>query len=260
MRKIVVTVVLAVVMAGCAPQAAKTPETATLRFGIDRTPFPPFYTEDSSGHWSGFEVDLMEAVCAEMRARCEIVATPWNSMIAALEAGTIDVIWSSMTATRERAAVIDFSDPYYDTHAVLLTAGSSALDPSRPATLAGKRIGVIGETPHEAYLRAHFPDALVLPAADLDANHAALAEGRVDAVFEDQFLADLFLKSAQGGTYAVKWSAPFDPAINTPVAAGLRKGDSRLKERLNAALAAVRKSGRFQEINARTFDFSIAPE
>ena len=84
----------------------------TIRFGVAAEPYPPFTTKDASGKWVGFEVDLMDAVCAEMKAKCSIVEVAWDGIIPALQASKFDVIWSSMLITEKRKLVIDFTDKY----------------------------------------------------------------------------------------------------------------------------------------------------
>jgi hypothetical protein len=86
-----------------------------IKFGVADEPYPPFASKDASGKWVGFEMDLMDAVCAEMKAKCELVPVAWEGIIPALRAKKIDVIWASMLITEKRKQIIDFSDKYYDT-------------------------------------------------------------------------------------------------------------------------------------------------
>ncbi len=251
-----------VLLAGsaCQPKPVAKPDDA-IRFAVDSTPFPPFTMQDASGKWTGFEIDLMEAVCAEMKAECRVVAKPWDGLIANLEAGNIDVIWSSMTVTRAREAIIDFSEPYYATHSALLAPKAMALDPDKPATLHGMRIAVFPA--QEAYARDHFKSAREIVRVDPDSHGGELdvimSYAHADAIFLDEFIADTFIKtSRRGDIFAVHWTAPMDPSLLAPVAAGLRKSDTNLRDRLNAALRAVYANGRFKEINARYFDFDIS--
>jgi polar amino acid transport system substrate-binding protein len=259
--KPLVLLLIAAVVA-CAPNTVRTPENGPIRFGVDSTPFPPFSVPDASGKWTGFEVDLMDAVCAEMKANCVIVPTPWDALIADLESGKIDVIWSSMTVTRARTAVIDFSDPYYATRSVLLAPRAMTLNPDQPRTLEGMRIAVFPA--QETYARQHFTSAREIVRVDPDAHDGQLdvimAYAHADAIFLDQFIADAFLKTAsRGNIFAVLWTAPLDPSLLAPVAAGLRQSDGDLRERLNAALQAVHASGQFKQLSARYFDYDISP-
>src|SRR5258707_9114561 len=89
----------------------------TVRFGVAAELYPPFSNKDASGKWVGFEIDLMDAVCAEMKAKCSIVEVAWDGIIPALQASKFDVIWSSMLITDKRKETIDFTDKYYHTPA-----------------------------------------------------------------------------------------------------------------------------------------------
>ncbi len=62
----------------------------TVRFGVAAEPYPPFSSKDASGKWVGFEIDLMDAVCAEMKAKCSIVEVAWDGIIPALQASKFD--------------------------------------------------------------------------------------------------------------------------------------------------------------------------
>src|SRR5690348_9462676 len=66
-----------------------------IKFGVAQEPYPPFASQDSSGRWVGFEVDLMDAVCAQMKAKCQLVPIAWDGIIPALQEKKIDVIWAS---------------------------------------------------------------------------------------------------------------------------------------------------------------------
>src|ERR1700761_4600853 len=97
-----------------------------IKFGVAAEPYPPFSSKDASGKWVGFEIDLMDAVCAEMKAKCELVETAWDGIIPSLQEKKIDVIWSSMSITAERMQKIDFTDKYYQTPAVIIGPKSEA--------------------------------------------------------------------------------------------------------------------------------------
>ena len=98
-----------------------------LKFGAAAEPYPPFTSQDSTGKWVGFEVDLMNAVCAAEKLKCEMVGTAWDGIIPALNAKKIDVIWSSMSITPEREKQIAFTDKYYNTPAEIIAAKSTPL-------------------------------------------------------------------------------------------------------------------------------------
>jgi polar amino acid transport system substrate-binding protein len=249
-------IVLLAGLGACAPQSAQEP--GTLRFAYEKEPFPPFHARDAAGNWTGFEVDLMNAVCAEMNIKCVIVPTPWDALISDLRAKKFDIIWTSMTVTEARDQVIDFSDIYYNTPSVLIAPRASEIDPDRPQSLNGKRIAAY--PPQQAFAKQSFGGAEIIPVdpgseTTLDSE---LAVQHADAIFLDRFLADVFLKSERGKAFAVKWTAPWNSHIQAGVAAGIREGDTALKDRINTALKAVRTSGRYRDINARYFDYDVS--
>jgi len=75
---------------------------ADLKFGIAAEPYPPFESKDATGKWIGWEIDLMDAVCKQLKEKCEIVEVAWDGIIPALTSKQIDVIWSSMSITPVR--------------------------------------------------------------------------------------------------------------------------------------------------------------
>jgi polar amino acid transport system substrate-binding protein len=64
--------------------------------------YPPFAWKDATGEWAGWEVDLMNAVCRQLKEKCSIVEVAFEGMIPLLNGHFIDVIWSTMSITDER--------------------------------------------------------------------------------------------------------------------------------------------------------------
>lgn len=86
-----------------------------------------------------------------------------------------------------------------------------------------------------------------------------LAAGRIDYVFGDSLVLDTFLKSDAGkDCCADAGNVADDPEIlGLGVSGGVRKDDTELKQKLNAAIAAVRASGKYDEITRKYFSFDI---
>jgi polar amino acid transport system substrate-binding protein len=232
----------------------------TIRFGVAAEPYPPFTTKDASGKWVGFEVDLMDAVCAQMKAKCEIVEVAWDGIIPALQAKKFDVIWSSMSITEKRKEVIDFTDRYYKTPPVIIGAKSDAIniDYKNPDSMKGKIIGVQTSTIHALFAQKYFGSTATVKVYDTQDNvNADLAAGRIDLDMADSTTLYAFLKTDQGKDFEVKWTAPADPIFGVGVGGGVRKDDGELKERLNKAIAAVRADGTYDTIAKKYFDFDV---
>ena len=232
----------------------------TIRFGVAAEPYPPFTSKDASGKWVGFEVDLMDAVCAELRAKCEIVEVAWDGIIPALQAKKFDVIWSSMSITAKRKETIDFTDKYYKTPAVMIAAKSANLniDYKNPDSLKGKIIGVQTSTIHARFVQKYFGSAATIKIYDTQDNvNADLVAGRIDLEMADSVALADFLKTDPGKDFEVKWTAPSDPILGEGAGGGILKENTELKEKLNKAIAAVRANGTYDAIAKKYFDFDV---
>ncbi|MCC0030569.1 MAG: transporter substrate-binding domain-containing protein [Brucellaceae bacterium] len=231
----------------------------TVRVGIAAEPYPPFTEPDANGNWKGWEIDFMNAVCAEAKLDCVVTPVAWDGIIPALTSNKIDAIIGSMSITEERMKTIDFSDKYYNTPSVIAAAKGSGITPDADG-LKGKIIGVQVSTIHQDYVTTHFGDA----AAEIkeyqtqDEANQDLVAGRVDAIMADSLALDAFVKSDAGGCCEIVGAVADDPAIlGAGVGIGLRKGDDALKEKFNAAIAAVRENGTYAEFSKNYFDFDI---
>ncbi len=229
-----------------------------VKFGVAAEPYPPFSSKDASGKWVGFEIDLMDAVCAEAKLKCELVEVAWDGIIPSLQEKKIDVIWSSMSITDKRKQVIDFTEMYYNTPAVFVAAKSSDIQISKDG-LKGKIIGVQTSTTHADYAAKEYGDVAEVKIYDTQDNaNADLVAGRVDVLLADAIALDAFIKSDQGTDYEVKAQAPDDPIFGAGVGGGLRKEDDELEGKLNAAIDALLANGTYNEIAKKYFDFDIS--
>jgi polar amino acid transport system substrate-binding protein len=194
----------------------------------------------------------MNALCADMGAKCELVEVAWDGIIPALTSKQIDVIWSSMSITAKRKETIDFSDMYYDTPSVIIGAKNGDLDIS-PDHLKGKILGVQVSTVHEAYAQKYFSGSEIKTYATQDEANNDLAAGRLDYVQADSTALDAFLKTEQGAACCeLKAAVPEDRVIlGEGVGAGLRKEDTALKEKINASIKNLAATGKFKEITAK---------
>lgn len=234
-----------------------TAAQAEVRFGIDNETYAPFYYKDASGKWVGWEIELMDAVCTEMKESCSMVESSWDGLIPGLTANKFDVIWSSMSITDERKKTIDFTDKYYNTPSKLIGYKDSKLG-TTPEDVAGKTIGVQVSTIQANYFDTHYKGkADEKTYGTLDEAFQDLAAGRIDYVFGDAIPLLELLKSDTGKDCCEdKGNVADDPAIlGTGIGGGIRKGDTELAGKFNAAIAAVRASGKYEEISKKYFSF-----
>jgi len=217
--------------------------SAEVKIGIAAEPYPPFAEKAADGSWKGWEIEIVNALCTAMEEDCEIVPIAWDGIIPALLSEKIDVITASMSITEERMKTIDFSDKYYNTPAVLVGPKSMEMT-GDPASLDGRYVGVQVSTTHANYVDAHFADtAEVKTYNTFDEHNQDLVAGRIDAVVGDSLAFQDFLNSDAGQDYEVKAELN-DVAIFGPgVGGGIRKGDTELREKMNAAIQQIREDG-----------------
>ncbi|HXV32054.1 MAG TPA: transporter substrate-binding domain-containing protein [Sinorhizobium sp.] len=248
---------LSILLTGAALAVSAATASAEVRFGIMNEAYPPFFTKDASGKWVGWEIELMDAICAEMKEECSIVDMSWDGLIPGLQTKKFDVIWSSMSITDERKKTIDFTDKYYNTPSKLIGARDAAAGAAAD-DVAGKTIGIQVSTIQSEYFKKYFADkASEKTYATLDEAFQDLSAGRIDYVFGDAIPLAEFLKSDFGkDCCADMGDVADDPAIlGVGIGGGVRKEDAALRDKLNAAIAAIRANGKYGEISKKYFDF-----
>lgn len=121
-----------------------------IRFGVDPT-FAPFEWKDPQGKLAGFDIDLGNAICQQLQAKCVWVESNFDGIIPALKARKFDAILSGMYMTEKRKAQIAFSDKLYN-GPVFLVARKNTLQGNTPEQLKGKTIGVEQGSAQETYV------------------------------------------------------------------------------------------------------------
>ncbi|KAE9629257.1 transporter substrate-binding domain-containing protein [Parasedimentitalea maritima] len=240
--------------------AAGAANAEQVKIGIAAEAYPPFASVDSSGTWVGWEIEVIDAVCAAAELDCVITPVAWDGIIPSLTGQQIDAIMASMSITEERSKTIDFSNAYYNTPAVIVADKSMDIEPT-PESLAGKIIGIQASTIHQAYAQAYFKDSEIRVYQTQDEANQDLFAGRIDATQADSIAMADFVGSDAGGCCEIKGPVANDEAIlGKGVGAGTRKGDDALQTALNAGIAAILADGTHEKITARYFNASIYSE
>ena len=250
MKHVLGTAFLAAGMAVAAPALA-------LNICVEGA-YPPFSETAADGSIVGFDIDIANALCAEIGETCELVKVDWDGIIPALLEQKCDAIVASMSATDERKQVIDFTAKYYQTPAIFVAAKEAEFGDT-PEDLAGKTVGVQRGTIHQAYMEAHYPDTDLSLYGSQDEAYLDLLAGRVDAIMADSIaLMDGFLNTDQGAGFAMLGEPHVDPAIHGDGSSiGVRQADTDLRDRLSEAIAAIRADGTYDQIQAKYFDIDV---
>lgn len=230
-----------------------------IRFGVDPT-FAPFESKDIDGKVIGFDVDLGNAICKKLQAKCIWVENNFDGIIPALKARKFDAILSGMYVTDKRKEQIEFSDKLYN-GPVFLVARKGAFTAPDVKELKGKTIGVEQGSAQETYANKYWRNAGVNVVAYQGADRVIqdLESGRIDAAVLSGVMAEYsFLKKPQGKDYAFVGGALQDNELfGAGAAIGLRKEDAKLREAINGAIAQILADGTYKKLAAQYFSFDI---
>jgi arginine/ornithine transport system substrate-binding protein len=240
-----------------APAAAAS-SAPVLRVAIDPT-YEPFTFKTPDGKPAGFDVDIAEALCAQIQRECAYVEQVWDSMIPGLLAQQYDVIISSMSITAERQQVIDFSDKYYSTPSRIVVKEGTPFETLE--SLKGLRLGVLKGSTQESYAMGELAPlgVTVVPYEAQDQVYLDIRSGRLNGTVADAVeVTGGFLSKAEGQGYGF-----VGPELNDPkyfgigMGVAMRKGSDELKRQINEAIVAIRANGTYQQISSKYFDFDV---
>ena len=231
----------------------------SLRIGIEAT-YPPFAFKTPDGKISGFDYDIGNALCAEMKVKCEWVEQEFDGLIPSLKVRKVDAVLSSMSITEDRLKSLDFSKKYYHTPGKLaMQAGSEIKDPL--VDLKGKKVGVQRASTYDRFASDQFEAAGIEVVRYASQNEAFLdlASGRLDATLADIINIDEgFIKTPAGKGFALVGPDFNDPKyFGNGAGIAVRKGDSENAARISAAIDAIRANGTYQGVQAKYFEFDI---
>ncbi|MCQ9424013.1 ABC transporter substrate-binding protein [Pseudomonas sp. LJDD11] len=230
-----------------------------LKIGIEAA-YPPFASKAADGNIVGFDYDIGNALCEEMKVKCTWVEQEFDGLIPALKVRKIDAILSSMSITDDRKKSVDFTGKYYNSPARLVMKDGTVVSDSLEE-LKGKRIGVQRGSIHERFAREVLAPkgVAVTPYSSQNEIYLDIGAGRLDGTVADAtLLQDGFLKTDAGKGYAFTGPSFTDPKyFGEGIGIAVRKGDKQNLERLNAAIAAIRANGKYKAIQDKYFDFDI---
>jgi polar amino acid transport system substrate-binding protein len=274
--------VLAAVIVAATP-AAKTAETATtdafnvplfrqvvpdapkpdlrnlgpVRF-LANGDFAPFSYLDASGALAGFSVELADAVCRELRLACEFAVRPWGEIAEAMGRGEGDAVIAGIKMTPENAENLDFTRPYYRPMARFAVHAQFKLKEPYTRALAGKRIGVMAGSAHEAWLKEMFAHSNIRPFTTQSEALEALRTGAVDALFDDAARLMFWLAGpgARGCCRLVEGAYVDENRFSPAMTIAVKRGNQQLLEALDYGLDRLQENGVYAAIFRRHFPMS----
>lgn len=252
---------VAAVAASAMTGMAQAKEWKTVRFGIEGA-YPPFSWTEADGSLKGFDVDMANALCKEMKVECKIVPQDWDGIIPSLLARKYDAIIAAMSITDERKKKVDFTGKYALIPNKFIAKKGAALDFSKEG-LKGVKIGVQRATTHDKYLTDNYGDAVeIVRYGSFDEAYLDLANGRIAAVLGDaSALEEGVLNKAGGEAYEFVGLSLTDPKwFGDGFGIAVRKQDKDLTQKLDMAIKSLRQQGIYQEIATKYFNYDVYGE
>ena len=211
---------------------------------------PPFgFIGETTNKIVGLDVDYANAIAKELNVKVELVPTNPANRIPLLTSQKADLIVANFTVTDERAKTVDFSLPYFATGQKFI-AKKGVLKSTDD--LNNLRIGADKGTVMEITLREKYPTAKVISYDDTPFAFAALRNGVVQAITQDDAkLIGLLANVPEEQREAFEIS-PFS-ITQEYQAVGIPKGETRLKDKVNQILLKLETDGEALTIYNRWF-------
>jgi arginine/ornithine transport system substrate-binding protein len=245
------------------PQVASTAtEQKTLRIALEGK-YPPFEYVDANNQLVGFNVDLANALCAEMKVRCEFTRFEFDQLIPSLNENKADAIVASLSITDEREKQVQFTDVYSRVPGTYVASKQSKIiwPVITAERIRGASIGVVAKTTFDDYLSNEMDQSKVTIKrfASADAMMSALEKGEIKLVFDDSAVLGHFLKSASNQDRFEMVGNRIDSPkwLGRGEAIALRKDDIELRNQFNSALHKLIESGQHQQLGYKYFTLRV---
>jgi polar amino acid transport system substrate-binding protein len=228
-----------------------------IRFLVDDE-FPPLTFPGPDGAPTGFSVELARAVCERLAITCTVQARRFDTLTESLAEARGDVLAAAIPITADLRRRFAATSPYFRIPARFAIRRDREQPPPSPATLRGRRVGVVAGTAHEAYLSNFFPGATVQGFPDFVAAQAALRAGDVEYLFADGLTLALWLGGAASDGCCAFAGGPYLESrfFGEGIGFVLRNDDETLRRAIDYALQRLWDEGKYAELYLRFFPIS----
>ena len=205
--------------------------------------FPPYEFVDDNGEVAGIDAEIAKAIADKLGMTLEIKDMEFDSLIPAVQGGSIDIVLAGMTVNEERKESVNFTDSYATGTQVIIVKEDSAI--ASVDDLEGKTIGVQSGTTGDAYCTDDYGQDHVKQFSSGALAVAALVNGQVDCVVIDNEPAKNFVAANTGlkilGT----------EYVTENYAAAIAKTNTDLLDKVNGASAELKADGTIDGIIAK---------
>ncbi len=221
-----------------------------LRVGVD-TAFVPFEFKGKDGKYTGFDVELWDAIAKRLNLDYELIPMDFNGLIPGLTTGNLDVVLAAIFIKSSREKAIDFSHPYFRAGLKVMVRSENS-DIRGPEDLKGKVVAVKTGTATVDYVNTLGAKKIV-KFPNIDQAYLEVVTGGADAAMHDTPNVLYYIKTAGQGR--VKAVGPDVKAAFYGI--GFQQG-SELRDKVNVALLEMMEDGAYDELYKKWF--GAAPE
>ncbi|KIV55241.1 ABC transporter substrate-binding protein [Aneurinibacillus migulanus] len=222
-------------------------EEGTLSFASSGLYKPFNFKKD--GQLTGFDVEIGNEIAKRMGLKPKPVTNPWETIIQGLKGNKYDAIIGSMSITPERAAQVDFTDPYYISGAQIFVSESNNTITSKE-DLKDKTIGVVQSSTFKDLATKYTSKVKSFP-SDVYALQD-LPPGRLDAVITDKMVGINAINEQN-----VKLKTVGELLYEDKIGMAVNKGNTELLNQMNKALADMIQDGTYEKISMKWFNRNI---
>ncbi|WP_139802448.1 transporter substrate-binding domain-containing protein [Aurantimonas sp. 22II-16-19i] len=217
-------------------------ERGTLRVAVPQD-FPPFGSVGTDMAPQGYDIDMAGLIAKEMGVTLELVPVTSANRIPYLQTNKVDLVISSLGKNAEREAVIDFSTAYAPFYNGVFGPKDSGV--TKAEDLAGKVVGVTRGSVEDLELTKIAPsDTTIKRYEDNNGTISAFLSDQVDLVATGNVVAAAILAKNPP-----RKPEPLFLIKNSPCYIGMAKNEPKLKEKVDAIIAAAKEDGKLDAIS-----------
>ena len=223
-------------------------EGGTLIVGFDQD-FPPMGYIGDNCQYTAFDLELAQEVAKRLGLEYQAQPIAWDAKDMELESGNIDCIWNGFTMTG-REDDYTWTKPYMANTQVFVVRNDSGIEGKDG--LAGKVVECQADSSAEAALKED-PDLTstfgqLLTTADYNTAFMDLEQGSVDAIAMDVIVAGYQIKQRNADFTILD-----DSLSAEEYGVGFKKGNTELRDKVQATLEDMAKDGTMKEISEKWF-------
>ncbi|NOL50400.1 glutamine ABC transporter substrate-binding protein GlnH [Pelistega europaea] len=211
------------------------------------TAFVPFEFKEGD-KYTGFDIDLFAAIAKEAGLTYKIQGMDFNGIVPSLQTRNVDMAIAGISITDKRKAVVDFSDPYYDSGIAIMVKTADVDKIKSLDDLKGKNVAVKTGSGPADFVKKNAPEAKLKLFPNSENMFLDLQSGGSDAIVYDTPNLQYYVKTAGNGKVAVSAILNSDDHYGIAFPKG-----SDLVPKVNAALKKIRENGEYDKIHAKWF-------